>query len=74
MGLGGAQNIAQQHLSGDYDSDGNQDAVFAFSVPDAGIACDDPGVSLTGTTTDGLLFEGTSLIDTIECEFGSCHP
>lgn len=73
LGPGGAANIALNPLYGDYDSDGNTDAAFAFTTSATGIACDDTEVTLTGETFSGQPFAGASPIVTVDCDTG-CHP
>lgn len=46
----------------DVNGDGITDLVFHFRLGETGIRCDDTKVTLTGETSDGLLFIGTDTI------------
>jgi hypothetical protein len=45
-----------------------------FNVYDAGIACGDTEVQLTGSKNSGIPIEAFDTIVTEDCETGSCHP
>lgn len=49
------------------------DATLKFQVANSGIECNDTGVSLSGETYSGDLFEGSDTIDATQCEAGGCH-
>lgn len=58
----------------DIDGDANKDMLVNFNVFDAGIACGDTEVSVTGTKISGYPIRGTNTIVTEDCETSSCHP
>jgi hypothetical protein len=45
-----------------------------FNVFDAGIACGETEVSVTGTKISGYPIRGTNAIVTEDCDTGGCHP
>jgi len=65
----------------DIDGDGYNDMLVNFNVLDAGIACDDTELQITGEKHDGdgetsggyplIAFDA---IETTDCSTGSCHP
>jgi len=55
------------------DGEFGDDTRVRFKVPDAGIVCNDPDVSLSGETYAGEAITGFDLIDATDCEAGSCH-
>ena len=58
----------------DIDGDANQDMLVNFNVYDAGIACGDTEVQLTGSKNSGIPIEAFDTIVTEDCETSSCHP
>jgi hypothetical protein len=57
----------------DLDSDGDLDSSFNFQTQDAGIACEDIDVPLTGKTKSGEPLSGIDFVVTPACEGGGCH-
>lgn len=49
------------------------DTRVRFKVPQTGILCNDPDVSLSGETYAGEAITGFDLIDATDCEAGGCH-
>lgn len=68
----GNANLAAVPTYTDIDGDSDTDAVFAFDIPDSGIACEDTEVNLWGETFASEQFEGVDSITT-DCDTG-CHP
>jgi hypothetical protein len=58
----------------DLDNDSNPDVMLTFGTQDSGILCGDTQVGLTGETSGGWAFTGTTSITTIDCDTGGCHP
>ena len=59
---------------GDTGSDSIDDLLIPFRIDESGISCEyTEDVVLTGSTTDGTLFEASEFVTTPECET-SCHP
>lgn len=68
-----ASNIAVP-IASDLDRDGDTDIVFGFRIEDAGIACEDTEINLSGMTYSGLPVIGSDSITTVDCTVGGCHP
>jgi hypothetical protein len=74
LGVGEAANVATPWVD-DWDGDTIPDDVaFAFRTQDTGILCGDTNVVLKGETYAGDSFTATDLINTSDCDTGSCHP
>ena len=73
FGPGGAPNIAIP-IANDFDDDSDIDIIFAFRPSEAGIACEDTELGLTGSTYDGIPVVSSDSITTTDCTVGSCHP
>jgi len=58
----------------DLDGDSDDDLLFGFAIPEAGIICEDEELTVTGETFDGEAFFGVDSINTTNCETSSCHP
>jgi hypothetical protein len=52
----------------DVAGDGDRDIVLRFQIPDTGIRCGDTSASLTGQTSNGVSFIGSSPIKTVQCK------
>jgi len=59
-----AVHVAQRDLVGD----GHRDMVLRFQIQDSGIKCGDTSASLTGQTSNGVSFIGSSPIKTVQCK------
>ena len=55
-------------------TDGIDDLLVNFNVFDAGIACGDTELVMTGEMNSTLPIEGIDTIVTEDCETSSCHP
>jgi hypothetical protein len=51
----------------DVDGDGDRDMLVRFQIPDTGIKCGDTSASLTGQSSNGVSFIGSSSIKTVQC-------
>lgn len=58
----------------DVDMDGTLDLLVRFHVADAGIACGDTTVALSGRTIDGLEIAGEDAIETVGCVQAPAGP
>jgi hypothetical protein len=58
----------------DIDGDSYDDMLINFNVFDAGIACGDTELELTGGKISGIPIKGNDVIVTEDCETSSCHP
>jgi hypothetical protein len=52
----------------DVNGDGRLDMVVRFEIQDTGIKCGDASASLTGQTSNGVSFIGSSPIKTVQCK------
>jgi hypothetical protein len=52
----------------DVDGDGDRDMVVRSQIQDTGIKCGDTSASLTGQTSKGVSFIGSSPITTVQCK------
>jgi hypothetical protein len=52
----------------DVDGDGHRDTVVRFQIQDTGIKCGDTSAALTGQTSGGLSFIGSSPLTTVQCK------
>jgi hypothetical protein len=51
----------------DFDRDRDTDMILRFEIQDTGIQCGHTSASLSGLTSSGLLFTGSSSITTVRC-------
>jgi hypothetical protein len=58
----------------DIDGDSFADLLVNFNVFDAGIACEDTEIEISGAKNSGIPIEGLDSIVTEDCSTGSCHP
>jgi hypothetical protein len=58
----------------DIDGDSHDDMLVTFDAFDAGIACGDTELEMTGNKVSGIPIEGLDSIVTEDCDTGSCHP
>lgn len=52
----------------DVDRDGDRDMVLRFQIQDTGIKCGDTSAFLSGQSSNGVSFIGSSPIKTVQCE------
>ena len=71
FGPSGAADTDGVAATGDFDSDGDNDALFEFLTGDAGIGCTDTDALLVGETYSGELIQGVADI-TADCD-AQCH-
>jgi hypothetical protein len=58
----------------DIDGDNNSDMLVNFNVFNAGIACGDTQLEMTGLKNTNIVMIGVDNIVTTDCETGGCHP
>jgi hypothetical protein len=58
----------------DIDGDSNDDMLVTFNAFDAGIACEDTELEVTGEKVSGIPVEAVDIIQTDDCATGGCHP
>jgi hypothetical protein len=58
----------------DIDGDTHDDMLVTFNAYDAGIACADTELDVTGEKVSGIPVEAIDSIQTDDCETGGCHP
>ena len=58
----------------DIDGDTHDDMLVTFDAYDAGIACEDIELDMTGAKVSGIQVEAVDIIQTDDCETGGCHP
>jgi hypothetical protein len=58
----------------DINGDSRDDMLVTFDAFDAGIACGDTELEMTGNKVSGIPIEGLDSIVTEDCETGGCHP
>ena len=58
----------------DVNGDGHFDMVLRFQIQDIGIKCGDTSASLTGQTSNGVSFIGSSPIKTVLCKSSKVSP
>jgi hypothetical protein len=58
----------------DINGDSRDDMLVTFNAFDAGIACGDTELEMTGNKVSGIPIEGLDSIVTEDCDTGGCHP
>jgi len=58
----------------DINGDSRDDMLVTFNAFDAGIACGDTELEMTGNKVSGIPIEGFDSIETEDCDTGGCHP
>jgi hypothetical protein len=73
FGPAGSSNTGTPVIT-DIDGDSHDDMLVTFNAYDAGIACDDTELEVTGKKISGIPIEATDSIVTEDCDTGGCHP
>jgi hypothetical protein len=58
----------------DIDGDTHDDMLVTFNAFDAGIACGDTELEVTGEKISGIPIKASDSIVTEDCDTGGCHP
>jgi hypothetical protein len=73
IGPAGTSSIGTPVIT-DIDGDTHDDMLVTFNAFDAGIACDDTELEVTGEKISGIPVEAMDSIVTEDCDTGGCHP
>jgi hypothetical protein len=73
IGPAGTSSIGTPVIT-DIDGDTHDDMLVTFNAFDAGIACGDTELEVTGEKISGIPVEAMDSIVTEDCDTGGCHP
>ena len=65
FGATGVEAAPINVVRNDVDGDGNRDMILRFQIRATGLECGDTAISLTGETSNGVAFKGSTPISTL---------